>query len=466
MSVELDPAVRRLAEENDLLHRALERERAERQAPAKTGPREGGRLAALPRVAPLATPKLIRLDVARMTREDPPPVEYFIEGIAARGYLTMLSGREKLGKSLIVKACAIAVADGGGCVAGIACEPGRVLIVDAENSPAEAHKRIRGLGLPTSAADAGRFHLYEARSFNLGRDLDELVAVVDDLGPDLLVLDSFRSLWPVGEENDSGAVAAVLDPLRAIVHERPAMATVMIHHESRAGRGYRGSTGIGASVENILSLARVDGDPDPRRLRLRHVGCRFDATRDDRWLRVDADPRLGVVFVDEVDPFVHPDEPERSAPVRDALAPRILAAATGAPRSRADLARAVGRDPKDRSVGRVLTSLHAAGQLHRVHSGYVLAEGWQGGGTLVEPATPATPEVAAPCTEGSFESLGRLLDASDEERDEALEAVAERLRADYLADVAHAARCRCDRPLLAVDDDGDAACGRCGRAAA
>ncbi len=45
------------------------------------------------------------------------------------------------------------------------------------------------------------------------------------------------------------------------------------------------------------------------------------------------------------------------------------------------------------------------------------------------------------------------------------EARAERMRADYLADVEHSARCRCDRPLLIPDDDGDPACGRCGRPA-
>jgi hypothetical protein len=69
--------------------------------------------------------------------------------------------------------------------------------------------------------------------------------------------------------------------------------------------------------------------------------------------------------------------------------------------------------------------------------------------------TPREDDTATPDTTGPA--------TSDE--DPELEARAERLRADYLADVTSAPRCGCDRPLLELDDDGDAHCARCGRAA-
>jgi hypothetical protein len=55
-------------------------------------------------------------------------------------------------------------------------------------------------------------------------------------------------------------------------------------------------------------------------------------------------------------------KPERSAPVRDSLAEQIDALGTGEVQTRADLARALGRDPSDRSVGRALDQLEDAGR--------------------------------------------------------------------------------------------------------
>jgi len=58
-------------------------------------------------------------------------------------------------------------------------------------------------------------------------------------------------------------------------------------------------------------------------------------------------------------------EPVTRAPVTSSLKPEVLEVLTGEPRARADIARAVGRDPKDRSVGRVLGDLADEGQAER-----------------------------------------------------------------------------------------------------
>ncbi len=54
------------------------------------------------RAAPVV--KLRRLDVARMLTTEPAPVDWLVEGVAARGALTLLAGREKEGKSMIALA--------------------------------------------------------------------------------------------------------------------------------------------------------------------------------------------------------------------------------------------------------------------------------------------------------------------------------------------------------------------------
>ena len=55
-------------------------------------------------------------------------------------------------------------------------------------------------------------------------------------------------------------------------------------------------------------------------------------------------------------------KPDRPAPVRDTLADELDAVGNGKAQARAELARAVGREPNDRSVGRALDQLEADGR--------------------------------------------------------------------------------------------------------
>src|SRR5215204_7818557 len=88
------------------------------------------------------------LDVAQMVATDPPSIPYVVQGIAIEGTLTLLSGREGEGKSLLAMAIAAGVAQGE-AVAGLACERRNVLIIDAENGEYEIHRRVKALGLPS-----------------------------------------------------------------------------------------------------------------------------------------------------------------------------------------------------------------------------------------------------------------------------------------------------------------------------
>ena len=327
---------------------------------------------ALGDVAP-GTPKLRRCDVAGMLTTVPEPVDWLVEGVVARGTLTMLAGREKEGKSLLSLGFGGCAAGGGGEVAGLACQSSRVLVVDAENGDREIHRRVRSLGLDAIAA--GRLEVFEARGFDLARDLDDLDDLLTDLYPDLLVLDSWRSLWS-GEENDSGEVSAVLDPLRGLIRERN-VGAVLIHH-MRKGGGYRGSTAVGASVENILELARHDDDPDRRRRRLHNRACRYEQEAEDRWLRVEADRERGLLLIEPTDPYV----PETGQP-RGSMKERLLGVLTNTPTAWPAWAHSADVDPKHGTARRARDELVAEGCVEPGVGGFRLVEG---GG---EPPTPA-----------------------------------------------------------------------------
>jgi AAA domain len=335
-----------------------------------------------------------------MLASEPPPVEWLLDGVAARGHVTLLAGREKQGKSLLVLGLAAASVSGGASVAGIECDPCRVLVVDAENGEREIHRRVRKLGLTQSSV--GRLAYRCAVGFDLRAGLAELRAATEEERPDLLVLDSFRSLWR-GNENDTGEAAAALDPLRHLAHQLN-VGIVLIHHQGKQGIGYRGSTSIGASAEHLLSLERVSGDPDRTRRKLSNDGgCRFDAEVADRWLSIEADPRLGFLVIDPAEPFdTSDDEAARTAPVREAISSRIEALLTPTAKRRPELARAVNRDPKDQTVRRALRELAEAGLAKET------PEGWVSGCQV--PIGVMTPDTPSDWADSGVEAVARIRD--------------------------------------------------------
>jgi archaellum biogenesis ATPase FlaH len=340
------------------------------------------------------TDGLRRLDVAYMTRSTPPPVPWVVEGLVVRGMLTLLHGAPGRGKSLLTMALAAGVATGQ-AEAGMRCNAGTVVIVDAENGPYEIHRRVRTLELPIAV------HVYEVNRarFNLRNGLDQLDRVLAECKPSLLVLDSFRSLWG-GKENESDDVAPVLDQLRNLVRKHQA-GTVLLHHSSRNGGWARGSTAIEASCELVFKLAREDEDPDRDQRRYLECGkCRPAPEPAVRWLRLSADDRHGCVYVDETDPFESEDRPRRtpSAPVRAKLREQILVALLAGRLSTTAIESAIGVASPNRSTRRVLDSLVDEGLAKKLERGAGKSTDWdltQEGGkeaaALKDPRQPANP---------------------------------------------------------------------------
>ena len=247
--------------------------------------------------------RLRPLDTHRLLTTDAPRVEWLIDGVVARGLLTLIVGREKTGKSLLDLAFAVQMASGGGELADISCTRGRVIIVDAENSEDEVHRRLRAMGMQPAFED--QLVIFEARGFDLRRDLELVEQELERHEPALVVLDAFRSLWG-GKEVESDETAAALDPLRQLLHDR-GVGGLLAHHARKADDEYRGNTGIGASVEHIITLGRGRGDPDRRRRRLRNPSSRFAAEVDDRWLRIDGN--VDELSVSVAEPYEDPSEP-------------------------------------------------------------------------------------------------------------------------------------------------------------
>ena len=96
----------------------------------------------------------------------------------------------------------------GGVAAGFQCTRGVALYVDAEmGREMFIDQRMRPAGMTAES-----FHLLDAMGLDLSRDDDLawLAQEIEDVGANLVVLDSLRRLTPSKRENDSDDMSPVV----------------------------------------------------------------------------------------------------------------------------------------------------------------------------------------------------------------------------------------------------------------
>ncbi len=192
------------------------------------------------------------LDVSAMVAQPPPPVAWLAQPLIARASLTTLYAPGGDGKSMLAGALACAIAQGSE-VAGISCEEGSTVYLDGENGS------TRYGAACTHSACLPRAFVSLTRVASIYAGTSTCSPTCCDSRPDLAVLDSFRSLTPGLDENDTKQTAAALDPLRRLAHES-GVAILLIHHANKAGRDFRGASSIRDSVDVLWAMGREGND--------------------------------------------------------------------------------------------------------------------------------------------------------------------------------------------------------------
>ena len=199
---------------------------------------------------------LRRCDVGAMLTTEPEPIDWLAQGIVARGYLSLLVGREKTGKSLwrsrsppgARRAAATSRASMRARTGAVRRLRERRAGDPPPRPRARPHEPGRARGLSRVSASTSA-----TGSTNSTR-------CSTDMKPDLVWLDSWRSMWG-GDENIGAGVVRVLDPLRELIRRHNVGAGAAAPREQ--ARPYRGSTAVGACVETIIEFSKAEGDDGP-----------------------------------------------------------------------------------------------------------------------------------------------------------------------------------------------------------
>jgi RecA-family ATPase len=195
-----------------------------------------------------------------------PPIRWAVPGYVVEG-LSLLAGRQKIGKTYLAMDFAIAVATGGVAMGQIECEKGDVLYIDLENGPRRIRSRIEDrYPDPRNRPDLDRLQwMSDAPQLDKG-----FIACLDDwhgsvLKPRLVVIDVLQRIKPagIGNRNAYENDYAILSELQQWA-TRNGIAVVALMHTRKGGaddplEAVNGSNGMSACADSTLILDRKSG---------------------------------------------------------------------------------------------------------------------------------------------------------------------------------------------------------------
>lgn len=181
---------------------------------------------------------------------------WLLDNWVAKGDVTLVSGREGLGKSWLTKGLSVAVLEGHDEFIGQrVMSHGRVLYIDQENPEDDVRRRLKKLGLER-AVHTGKVRFLHDQNIRLDRDPDTLLDEALDFDPELIIIDSLTRVH-TQDENSAGQMAALFNDGIQPLARRTGAAVVLIHHDNK-GNDPRGSVDITASPDNILHVVGLD----------------------------------------------------------------------------------------------------------------------------------------------------------------------------------------------------------------
>jgi hypothetical protein len=309
---------------------------------------------------PARLPFVSAAELRASTPDEPP---WVWDGYFARGAVSIVAGRPKVGKSTLVCAVLEAVVSGAPRFLGRAVGGGAAVYVSEESAGTLAGK------LPLSE----RLSVLTRQAAWPRPPWPDVVAGAAEecerAGAALLVVDtlSFWGQLPPERENDSGAAQQAMEPL--LEAAAAGLAVAVVHHQRKAGGedgvAVRGSSGLAGSADALVEVERAR-DRAPR---LRRVVALTRWPQSPPELVADRDPATAAWRVVE-------DARPRPAQERDEAAERVLAvlAEAGGDRlSGAEVARRQGKTKDDSSVHRALRRLEERGLAARDGSGWGLS---------------------------------------------------------------------------------------------
>ncbi len=210
---------------------------------------------------PAAPPVLILHKAADLVAE---PVTWTVNQIIPAGMLTVLSGKDKVGKTLLAWEIARAVRRGEAFLGQFPVKQGPVIFLALDDPAVVTVDRLEQLGLK----DCPQLHVATPLDcqHRFSMFWDEVGKQVLGLHAGLLIVDALYLFLPQGPDtlNQAGAMHPVMAIFNQLT-EKTRVSIVLIAHDNKSGMDVAGSFVIRAAARQILRLSAPDG-LSPKRL--------------------------------------------------------------------------------------------------------------------------------------------------------------------------------------------------------
>lgn len=193
--------------------------------------------------------------IAKLLTEPEEKIPWLIENLLPLGGTSIFAAKPKAGKTTMTGQMAVAVARGEAFL-GRAVAKGRVLHLAVEEKRSELIRRYRAQG--AKEEDDILIHAASAPD----EALVLLEAVIQELRPQLVIVDTLFKVVRIENGNDYAEVNLALEPFHHLARTYGAH-IMLVHHmgkgENRAGAdGILGSTALAGAVDTLLLLDRKD----------------------------------------------------------------------------------------------------------------------------------------------------------------------------------------------------------------
>jgi len=262
-----------------------------------------------------AQPKALWRHKGGWSEADIPPRRWIVPRYLMRGSVSLIAGPGSAGKSSLIKAWMVALAFGQPFSRFQVTTPMKVLSYNVEDNLQEEQRRTSSTlrqfhrtseEIPDTLQFIGPTHIGvlvqrdAVTGFVVNQPaMDELIAILDEFRPDVLILDPLVELH-TADENDNTGIRAVIATFRALAVQYDC--AILIAHHVRKGTlspgepdGIRGGGSIVGAVRSAFTLlpmteeeaGRLNVDPKRRRwyFRLDDAKQNYAPIEDAEWFQ-------------------------------------------------------------------------------------------------------------------------------------------------------------------------------------
>jgi hypothetical protein len=219
--------------------------------------------------APVLTP--LAIDIQTFAETPEREIVWLWEGVIPRGMVSLIGGKQGLGKSFLICDIAARISTGRPMPDGVGTAPGNVLLLAREDDAScVLRPRLRAAQADLERVCWSLFANAETDAFlDLAAHVGLLAAPVAERSIDLVVVDTFASFAPLGTDSNAGQdVRLLLDALTRLARTTGA-AVVVVAHPRKSGQGegdpmdaIAGSHQMtaGVRVASMLEKGPADGE--------------------------------------------------------------------------------------------------------------------------------------------------------------------------------------------------------------